>query len=130
MSLYSIIEKIDWAIAKWMYRYGRLLLRISLAIIFIWFGVLKPLGMSPAEALVAKTVYWFPSDLIIPILEKYPDSTYAAEFKELRVEAEAKHFEDADNLDEAIKVWEKFGGPKADHEIKRLKARQKKNKTE
>ena len=51
-----------------MYRYGRLLLRISLAVIFIWFGVLKPLGMSPAEALVAKTVYWFPSDLIIPIL--------------------------------------------------------------
>lgn len=51
-----------------MYRYGRLLLRISLAVIFIWFGVLKPLGMSPAEALVAKTVYWFPSDIIIPIL--------------------------------------------------------------
>ena len=51
-----------------MYRYGRLLLRISLAVIFIWFGVLKPLGMSPAEALVAKTVYWFPSEMIIPIL--------------------------------------------------------------
>ncbi|MCH9022119.1 MAG: hypothetical protein IID32_05085 [Planctomycetes bacterium] len=68
MSSFSKFEKIDRAIAKWMYRYGRLLLRISLAVIFIWFGVLKPLGMSPAEALVAKTVYWFPSEMIIPIL--------------------------------------------------------------
>lgn len=27
------------------------------AIIFVWFGLLKPLGMSPAEELVTKTVY-------------------------------------------------------------------------
>ena len=68
MSVFSIFEKMDRAIARWMYRYGRLLLRISLAVIFIWFGALKPLGMSPAEALAAKTVYWFESEIFVPIL--------------------------------------------------------------
>ena len=27
--------------------------------IFIWFGLLKPLGISPAQELVENTVYWF-----------------------------------------------------------------------
>ena len=35
-------------------------LRISFAIIFIWFGILKPLGMSPAENLLKQTVTWLP----------------------------------------------------------------------
>ncbi len=48
--------------------YGHRLLRYSLAIIFIWFGLLKPLGMSPAADLVANTVYWFPPDVFVPIL--------------------------------------------------------------
>ena len=62
------IDQIDLTIATWMYRYGRRLLRYSLAAIFIWFGLLKPLGMSPAADLVSKTVYWLPSDIFIPIL--------------------------------------------------------------
>ena len=33
---------------------------MSLGIIFIWFGVLKPLGLSPAEPLVEATVRWLP----------------------------------------------------------------------
>ena len=33
---------------------------VSLAIIFIWFGILKPLGISPAEPLVRETVTWMP----------------------------------------------------------------------
>lgn len=62
------IDQMDLAIATWMYRYARLLLRYSLAAIFIWFGLLKPLGMSPAAGLIAKTVYWLPSEIFIPIL--------------------------------------------------------------
>ncbi len=61
-------DQIDLAIAGWMYRHGRRLLRYSLAIIFIWFGLLKPLGLSPAADLVAKTVYWMPPEVFIPIL--------------------------------------------------------------
>ena len=36
------------------------LIRISLFIIFFWFGFLKPLGLSAAEQLVLDTVYWMP----------------------------------------------------------------------
>jgi uncharacterized membrane protein YkgB len=62
------LKCIDLAIATWMYRNGRLFLRYSLAVIFIWFGLLKPFGMSPAADLVAKTVYWMPPEIFIPIL--------------------------------------------------------------
>ncbi len=34
--------------------------RIALFIIFFWFGILKPLGLSAAETLVLKTVDWMP----------------------------------------------------------------------
>ena len=44
------------------------LLRYSLAIVFIWFGALKPLGMSPANDLVERTVWWFSADWFIPVL--------------------------------------------------------------
>ena len=51
-----------------MNRYGRLFLRISLAVVFIWFGILKPLGLSAAAELVRRTVYWLPPDFFIPLL--------------------------------------------------------------
>ena len=35
---------------------------------FIWFGILKPLGVSPAAELVERTVYWFPPNVFIPVL--------------------------------------------------------------
>lgn len=37
---------------------GEPTLRIGLGVVFIWFGLLKPLGVSPAADLVARTVYW------------------------------------------------------------------------
>ena len=51
-----------------MERYGLVVLRVSLAVVFIWFGGLKLLGISPAEELVRRTVYWFSPDLFLPIL--------------------------------------------------------------
>jgi uncharacterized membrane protein YkgB len=39
-----------------MQRWGTPALRLALALIFIWFGLLKPLGLSPAEPLVLATV--------------------------------------------------------------------------
>lgn len=47
---------------------GLIFLRISLAIVFIWFGALKPFGISPADALVRKTVYWFDPNVFVPVL--------------------------------------------------------------
>jgi uncharacterized membrane protein YkgB len=54
------LQKLDQQIADFMQRWGILALRISLGIIFIWFGILKPLGMSPAAPLVIATVKWMP----------------------------------------------------------------------
>lgn len=61
-------DDLDQRIAGWMERYGRFFLRLSLGIIFIWFGGLKLTGLSPANELVARTVYWFSPDVFIPIL--------------------------------------------------------------
>ena len=54
------ITTLDAAIAAFMRRFGHTALRYSLAIIFVWFGILKPLGLSPAEPLVLLTVDWMP----------------------------------------------------------------------
>lgn len=62
------LDAIDARIAGWMDQYGRFLLRISLAIVFIWFGLLKPFGLSPAEELVKNMVYWIPAEVFVPIL--------------------------------------------------------------
>lgn len=53
-------DKIDNQIASFMQKWGVLALRISLGIIFIWFGILKTIGISPAEPLVKTTVGWLP----------------------------------------------------------------------
>lgn len=54
------LDAVDRAIAGFMRRWGVLALRLSLAIIFVWFGILKPLGLSPAAPLVLATVEWMP----------------------------------------------------------------------
>lgn len=54
------LQKIDEKISSFMESWGVFALRISLGIIFVWFGLLKPLGISPAEPLLLKTVSWLP----------------------------------------------------------------------
>jgi uncharacterized membrane protein YkgB len=54
------LDAADRRIASFMRRWGTSALRISLAVIFIWFGILKPLGLSPAADLVRATVGWMP----------------------------------------------------------------------
>lgn len=54
------LEKLDLSISSFMRRWGILCLRLSLGVIFIWFGVLKPVGISPAEPLLLATVAWLP----------------------------------------------------------------------
>lgn len=64
----TIFDKVDRLIAGWMSRNGIRLLRWSVGIVFVWFGALKTVGMSPAQELVARTVYWLPPEIFIPIL--------------------------------------------------------------
>ena len=50
-------ERIDTHVTTWMARYGILLLRISVGVVFLWFGVLKFFpGLSPAERLATQTI--------------------------------------------------------------------------
>jgi len=44
------------------------LARISLGVVFIWFGALKVIGESPANDLVARTVYWVDPEWFLPLL--------------------------------------------------------------
>lgn len=62
------IDVLDRKIADWMDRYCQVLMRLSLALIFIWFGLLKPLGMSPEEELIKNTVYFFPPSIVLFVL--------------------------------------------------------------
>ncbi len=64
----QIFNTIDPIIAEWMNRHGHLFLRVSMGVIFIWFGLLKSFGHSPVNDLVARTVYWFDPKIFIPIL--------------------------------------------------------------
>jgi len=51
------LDKIDDFMTKWMASKGTLLLRISIGVIFFWFGILKYFeGLSPAEDIAIKTI--------------------------------------------------------------------------
>lgn len=67
----DVIDRHEIRIAAWMERHGYGLLRIAIGIVFIWFGVLKSLGLSPAEALVAKATTWIPIPGFIYILSAW-----------------------------------------------------------
>lgn len=55
--VYRQFDQVDVPITNWMARHGILLLRVSLGVVFFWFGVLKFFpGLSPAQALAARTI--------------------------------------------------------------------------
>jgi uncharacterized membrane protein YkgB len=50
-------SQLDRHITDWMARHGIALLRVSLGVVFLWFGVLKFFpGLSPAQSLAARTI--------------------------------------------------------------------------
>ena len=56
----KIIENLDRKIIYRMRQISFPAIRFSFGIIFIWFGILKPLGLSAAEELLKSTVKWLP----------------------------------------------------------------------
>ena len=55
--LNEIFEFVDTRVTSWMARYGIIFLRISVGIVFLWFGALKFFpGMSPAQDLAVRTI--------------------------------------------------------------------------
>ncbi len=56
-SPYSFYTRLDKRITDWMARYGITLLRVSIGIVFLWFGALKFFpGLSPAQDLATRTI--------------------------------------------------------------------------
>lgn len=66
--MYAWLDRADLRISEGMDRYCQPLMRFSIAFIFIWFGVLKPLGMSPEAELIKRTVYWVSPHIFLPVL--------------------------------------------------------------
>jgi uncharacterized membrane protein YphA (DoxX/SURF4 family) len=66
------LNRLDRRITNWMARYGPLLLRISLGIVFLWFGVLKFFpDLSPATGLATRTIETLTFGLIPPEVSIY-----------------------------------------------------------
>lgn len=50
-------NQLDERITEWMAQYGPMLLRVSVGIVFLWFGFLKFFpGLSPAQELAGRTI--------------------------------------------------------------------------
>lgn len=69
MSLPSRLGSIDRRITSWLGQHGVLLSRLSLGVIFLWFGVLKFIpGWSPAAELATRTIHEVSFGLVSPAL--------------------------------------------------------------
>lgn len=61
-------RRVDERLRPFLDRVGVPALRISLGAVFLWFGLLKVFDVSPVSGLVAKTIYWFDPDVVVPAL--------------------------------------------------------------
>jgi putative oxidoreductase len=62
------LERLDRRILAFLERAALPLLRVSLGLVFVWFGVLKIAGETPVTELVADTVYWVDPSWFVPLL--------------------------------------------------------------
>jgi uncharacterized membrane protein YphA (DoxX/SURF4 family) len=66
-NLTNLFTRVDVRLTNWMARYGILVMRIGLGLIFVWFGVLKFFpDLSPAEDLAARTIESLTFGLVPP----------------------------------------------------------------
>lgn len=62
------LADLDSLVLGFLNRWAVPALRVSLGIVFVWFGALKVFDVTPVSDLVTSTVYWFESAWIVPIL--------------------------------------------------------------
>lgn len=62
------LEKVDDTIIDFLRRWSIVVLRVSVAVVFIWFGALKVFDVTPVADLVGDTVYWVDPDWFVPVL--------------------------------------------------------------
>jgi uncharacterized membrane protein YkgB len=59
---------VDRVVTHVLSRWSIPALRVALGVVFVWFGALKIGRLSPVSELVARTVYWFDPDVVVPAL--------------------------------------------------------------
>lgn len=64
----SAIKQIDQRVSAFLRRWSIPTLRISLGVVFVWFGALKVFDVTPVADLVGRTVYWFDPSWVVPVL--------------------------------------------------------------
>lgn len=70
----ALYNRVDVYVTNWMARFGIVLLRVSLGVVFLWFGALKFFpGLSPAQDLATRTIGLLtfgliPAQVSIPVL--------------------------------------------------------------
>jgi putative oxidoreductase len=62
------LDRVDQRIVDFLGRWSVPVLRISLGVVFVWFGALKIGRISPVADLVAQTVYWVDPRWFVPAL--------------------------------------------------------------
>lgn len=63
------LQPLDRHLTAWMDRYGVLLLRVAVGVVFVWFGALKLFpGASPATGLIVSTYPFLPERLFVTLV--------------------------------------------------------------
>ena len=62
----GFLANFDDRLRIFLQRWSVPLLRVSLGLVFIWFGILKTLGVSPVVGLIHQTFGFLPIDLFVP----------------------------------------------------------------
>jgi putative oxidoreductase len=57
--------RFDHAVIEFTRNYSVPILRVTLGIVFLWFGLLKIFGYSPVAGLVVRTAYFLPPDVAV-----------------------------------------------------------------
>jgi len=65
MRLPKWLFRFDQTVISWVRKYSVAMLRVALGVVFVWFGALKILGISPVAGLVAKTLYFLPPHVAV-----------------------------------------------------------------
>lgn len=67
-SVWERYRRLDDRIITTLRRISLPLLRLSLGVVFVWFGALKVAGVTPVDDLVASVVYWVDPAWFVPVL--------------------------------------------------------------
>jgi uncharacterized membrane protein YkgB len=62
------IKRADQRLLEFVAHYGHWIHRISLGLLFIWFGLLKPLGHKTTTSILAHTIYFGKPEVTVQVL--------------------------------------------------------------